>query len=187
MTREIILTNHFLCAMPGLQDPNFARSLTYLCEHSDQGAMGIIINRPMDLKLGDIFEQLSISAEDEVLHRIPVYQGGPVQAERGFVLHDDNHSWDSTLSVAPGVSITTSRDILEAIAQNRGPARFLMALGYAGWGAGQLAQELSHNAWLSGPADRDIIFSTPAEQRLIQAAACLGVNLNLISSEAGHA
>lgn len=187
MSPESNLTNHFLIAMPGLQDPNFARSLTYLCEHSSQGAMGITINRPADLKLGDIFEQLSITAVDEALYRLPVYQGGPVQAERGFVLHNDNNTWDSTLSVAPGVSVTTSRDILEAIAQNRGPFRFLMALGYAGWAAGQLEQELSHNAWLSGPADQDIIFSTPAEQRLTLAAGRLGVNLNLISSEAGHA
>ncbi|OGT91028.1 MAG: hypothetical protein A2514_09170 [Gammaproteobacteria bacterium RIFOXYD12_FULL_61_37] len=187
MSPENTLTNHFLIAMPGMQDPNFARTLTLVCEHSAQGAMGITINRPANLKLGDIFEQLSITPADESLNRAPVFQGGPVQAERGFVLHNDNSVWDSSLSVAPGISVTTSRDILEAIAQGRGPGGFLMALGYAGWTAGQLEQELGHNAWLSGPAHQDIIFTLPVEQRLNLAAQRLGVDLNLISSEAGHA
>lgn len=187
MSQTTDLTNHFLIAMPGLKDAHFARSLTYICEHSAQGAMGITINRPANLTLGEIFDQLAIQAVDEALNRTPVYQGGPVQGERGFVLHSDNKRWDSTLSVAPGISVTTSRDILEAIAQGRGPNGFLMALGYAGWTAGQLEQELTQNSWLSGPADPGIIFTTPVEQRLNRAALRLGVDLNLISIEAGHA
>lgn len=181
------LTNHFLIAMPSLQDPNFSRSVSYICEHSDQGAMGIIVNRPAELVLGEILEQLSIDAASQDIYRQPVYLGGPVQSERGFVLHNDNSVWDSTLAVTEQISVTTSKDILEAIANDEGPDKSLMALGYAGWEGGQLERELSENSWLSGPAESAIIFSMPSEQRLSAAAKQLGVDLNLISLEAGHA
>jgi putative transcriptional regulator len=181
------LSNQFLMAMPGLADPNFSRTLTYLCEHSPDGAMGIVINRPADLVLGEILDQLSFGTEDVGIYQQPVYQGGPMQPERGFVIHDDNSLWDSTLAVTDGISITTSKDILEAIAQGRGPKRILMALGYAGWSAGQLEVELTDNSWLTGPADPEIIFTIPAEQRLTLAARRLGVDFNLITVQAGHA
>lgn len=181
------LTNHFLIAMPGLADPNFFHTVTYLCEHSDQGAMGLVINRPMDLQLGDIFEQLDIKISDPEVSRIPVYMGGPVQGDRGFVLHNADSEWDSTLQVTDEISITTSLDILQAIAAGQGPARSLVTLGYAGWGAGQLEAELAQNAWLSGPAQSDIIFKRASNQRWQAAANLLGVDLNLLSSEAGHA
>jgi len=182
-----LLTNQFLIAMPGLADPNFSRTLTYICEHSADGAMGIVINRPAELVLGDILDQLSFNTSDEAIYRLPVFQGGPIQQERGFVIHDDNSLWDSTLAVTEGISVTTSKDILEAIAEGRGPHRILMALGYAGWASGQLEDELSENAWLSGPADSNILFSVAANKRLEMAAQQLGINLNLISSQAGHA
>ena len=187
MDKDNNLTNHFLIAMPGLRDPNFTRSLSYICEHSEQGAMGIIINRPADLVLGDIFDQLTIAAANEEIHQRPVYMGGPVQSERGFVLHNDNSVWDSTLAITEGISVTTSKDILEAISLGEGPEKTLMALGYAGWEGGQLERELSENSWLSGPADSAILFSMPTEQRLSAAARQLGVDLNLISVEPGHA
>ncbi|TVQ86917.1 MAG: YqgE/AlgH family protein [Chromatiaceae bacterium] len=181
------LTNQFLIAMPGLKDPNFARTVTYVCEHTDQGAMGIIINRPMDIRLGEVLEQLTIEASTPDIAAVPVYLGGPVQTDRGFVIHDGPISFDSTLAVTPDVRVTTSRDILEAIAMGQGPERTLIALGYAGWGSGQLEQELSANAWLSGPADPEVLFALPAGRRWQAAAQLLGVDLNLLSGEAGHA
>ena len=187
MKQENSLTNHFLIAMPGLVDPNFTRTLTYVCEHTDEGAMGIVINRPTELVLGDILAQLDITVISEEVANTAVYQGGPVQPERGFVLHNDNNVWDSTLSVTPNISVTTSKDILEAIGQGKGPEKFLMALGYAGWNEGQLETELSENSWLSGPADMDILFTVATDNKLTAAAQQLGVDLNLISAEAGHA
>ncbi len=181
------LTNHFLIAMPGMQDANFSRTVTYVCEHSADGAMGIIINRPMSLRLSDMLEQLEIPLLPKQAGVLPVYIGGPVQTDRGFVLHSGEHRWDSTLAISPEVSVTTSKDILEAIAQGQGPEHSLIALGYAGWAAGQLEEEISANAWLSGPASQDILFQLPAEQRWQAAASLLGVDLNLLSGEAGHA
>lgn len=181
------LTNQFLIAMPGMPDSNFSRTLTFICEHSPQGAMGIVINRPAELVLGDILDQLSYNTDSEIIYRQPVYHGGPMQPERGFVIHNDNSLWDSTMVVSQHISVTTSRDILEAIAKGEGPKRILMALGYAGWGPGQLDTELSENAWLSGPANEEILFSAPADKRLELAASQLGIDLNLISTEAGHA
>lgn len=181
------LTNHFLIAMPGLQDPNFARTVTYVCEHTDQGAMGIVINRPTDVTLGELLSQLEIQTRLDCVRDTPVYQGGPVQTDRGFVLHSGGPRFDSTLDITPRISVTTSRDVLEAIAKGQGPERSLIALGYAGWGGGQLEQEMSANAWLSGPADDDIIFRLEAESRWLAAARLLGVDLNLLSGEAGHA
>jgi len=181
------LANHFLIAMPGLQDPNFARTVTYLCEHNEQGAMGIVINRPMEIRLGEVLEQLDITAEDPHANEMIVYLGGPVQTDRGFVIHSGPETFDSTLRVTPDIHVTTSRDILEAIATGRGPERCLIALGYAGWGSGQLEQELGANAWLSGPADDATLFRLPAARRWQAAAQLLGVDLNLIIGEAGHA
>jgi putative transcriptional regulator len=187
MSFSTTLANHFLIAMPGLQDPNFSRTVTYVCEHTDQGAMGIVINRPMEIRLGEVLEQLDISSNDNSVLDTIVYLGGPVQPDRGFVLHTDGESYDSTLSITPEISVTTSRDVLEAIADGRGPERTLIALGYAGWAGGQLEEEMSANSWLSGPADDNILFRMPAGERWQAAAHLLGVDLNLLSAEAGHA
>jgi len=181
------LTNHFLIAMPGLQDPNFSRTVTFVCEHSEAGAMGIVINRPMEIQLGEVLSQLDIDPKTRDVSQIPVYLGGPVQTDRGFVIHDGDFSFDSTLTVTPNLSVTTSRDVLEAIANGNGPSNRLIALGYAGWGEGQLEQEMIANAWLSGPADPDVLFATPSAERWQSAAQRLGVDLNLLSGQAGHA
>jgi putative transcriptional regulator len=187
MDADQSLTNHFLIAMPGMQDPNFARTVTYICEHSENGTMGIVVNRPMNLSLGDMFDQLDIQSTDPAALHLPVYLGGPVQPDRGFVLHSGEEQYDSTLRIAPEVSVTTSKDVLEAIAQGRGPRYALVALGYAGWSGGQLEDEMGANAWLSGPAADEILFRLPAEQRWHAAARLLGVDLDLISGEVGHA
>lgn len=181
------LTNHFLIAMPGLQDPNFSRTVTLVCEHSEAGAMGIVINRPMEIQLGEVLSQLDIDPKARDVSQIPVYLGGPVQTDRGFVIHDGDFSFDSTLTVTSNLSVTTSRDVLEAIANGNGPSNRLIALGYAGWGEGQLEQEMIANAWLSGPADPEVLFATPSAERWQSAAQRLGVDLNLLSGQAGHA
>jgi putative transcriptional regulator len=187
MKSEISLTNNLLIAMPTLADPNFSRTVTLLCEHSDEGAMGIMINRPTNLVLRDILVQLDIDAGASPHADAPVYFGGPVQNSRGFVLHEPIGSWEATLAVTDTLGVSTSRDILEAIARNEGPDRYLVALGYAGWGAGQLERELSENSWLNVPAEREILFSMPVDQRWRAAAQLTGVDLANLSSEAGHA
>jgi putative transcriptional regulator len=181
------LTNHFLIAMPALRDPNFARTVTLICEHSPEGAMGIVINRPTDLTLTDIFEQMNIDNGQCRRLYLPVHVGGPVQGNRGFVLHEPIGQWESTLTISDSLGVSTSRDILVALAENRGPERCLLALGYAGWSPGQLEREIVDNAWLSGPADREILFDMPAEDRWTAAVKRLGVDLGSLSSEAGHA
>lgn len=181
------LINHFLIAMPSLADPNFSRTVTYLCDHSSEGTMGLVINRPLAVSLGELLSQIELEPVDSALNDIPVYQGGPVQNERGFVLHQPLGEWEATLAVGADIGVTMSRDILEAIAQGRGPTRYLVALGYAGWGAQQLEAELAANTWLNGPADASIVFEQPAEQRWDAAAALLGVDLSLLSSDVGHA
>ena len=181
------LTNHFLIAMPGLKDPNFSRTVTYICEHTEQGAMGIVINRPMEIRLGEVLEQLDIQPQADGVADAQVYLGGPVHTDRGFVIHTGPGDYDSTLSVTPDIRVTTSRDVLEAIAAGQGPEHRLVALGYAGWGGGQLEEELSANAWLSGPADDNIMFRLSPAQRWLAAAQLLGIDLNLLSGEAGHA
>jgi putative transcriptional regulator len=180
------LTNHFLIAMPSLMDPNFHQTVTYICAHNEDGAMGLVINRPMDLRLADILDQLDIEATADTVGDEPVFEGGPVQRERGFVIHQPAGEWDAVLRVSEEVAVATSRDILAAMARGEGPPRSLVALGYAGWGAGQLEQEMADNAWLSGPADLHILFDLPAEQRWEAAASLLGVDLHLLSTEAGH-
>jgi putative transcriptional regulator len=187
MNDHVSLKNQFLIAMPGLADPNFSRTVTYVCEHGSHGAMGIVVNRPSELRLADVLEHMQIAEAIPHSGDQTVYVGGPVETERGFVLHSHTDSWDSTMEVTDEISITTSRDILEAMARGEGPARSLVALGYAGWGAGQLEDELQHNAWLSGPADPSIIFDLPVEQRWEAAARLLGVDLRLLSTDAGHA
>ena len=186
-TAAMNLTNHFLIAMPSMDTGLFAHSITYICEHNEQGAMGLVINRPMDLTLQELFDQLSVlpaPAHGEA----PVYGGGPVQTERGFILHNnDGRRWDSTLVINDDIALTTSKDVLDAIARDQGPKDFLITLGYAGWGAGQLEQELVENAWLTLPADHDIIFKLPVEQRVQAATRKLGINFSLISPQAGHA
>ncbi len=181
------LTNHFLIAMPALEDPNFQRTVTLMCEHTRDGALGIVINRPTDITLGELLDHLETPAQHAAIAERTVYMGGPVQRERGFVLHPPDSRWDSSLQVSDHIAVTTSRDILAAIARGEGPEHFLVALGYAGWGAGQLEQEMADNAWLSGPADPDIIFQRGNEERWRAAAALLGVDINLLSSDTGHA
>ncbi len=181
------LANHFLIAMPGLADPNFARSVTLICEHSEQGAMGIVINRLTELKLRDILEQLDLPATKTRLADLPVFLGGPVQSNRGFVVHEPLGRWGATLAVTDTLGVSTSRDILEAIAENGGPERCLVALGYAGWGPGQLEREILENAWLYGPASDEILFEVPVEQRWKEAARAAGVDIELLSTDAGHA
>ncbi len=181
------LTNQFLIAMPALQDPNFHRTVTYLCAHNDEGAMGIVINRPLDLNLGEVLDHMSIEVKIENVNAMMVLQGGPVQRERGFVIHEPAGEWDAVLAVGNEIGVATSRDILTAVAHGHGPQRAVVALGYAGWGAGQLEREVQENAWLSGPADSSIIFDLPYEKRYESAARLLGVDLNRLSGEAGHA
>jgi putative transcriptional regulator len=182
-----LLGNHFLIAMPGLADPNFFHTVTYLYEHNAEGALGIVINRPLNLTLREILQHMDLEPATTAIGDQPIYLGGPVQQERGFVLHRPLGDWEATLQVSEDIGVTSSRDILTAIAAGQGPEQSLIALGYAGWGAGQLEQEMATNTWLSGPADRRIVFDLPHEQRWEAAAAKLGVDLNLLSGEAGHA
>lgn len=181
------LSNHFLIAMPSMSDPNFRRTVTLICEHNAEGALGIVINRPRPMRLREVLEQLELQAAADAVNEREVLEGGPVQPERGFVLHDGTSDWESTLRVAPGLSVTTSRDVLQAMAAGAGPDRALVALGYAGWDAGQLEEEMRANAWLSVAADSAIIFDTPYEKRWEHAARLLGVDLSLLSSDVGHA
>ena len=181
------LTNHFLIAMPALDDPNFARTVTYVCAHNEDGAMGIVINRPMQIDLGEVFRQLELEAIDPDLNDQVVYQGGPVHRDRGFVLHHPVRDYGSTIQICDEVAVSTSRDVLAAIARGEGPRENLVALGYAGWSAGQLEHEMQQNAWLSGPATLEVLFRAPAEHRWELAAALLGVDLALMSSDVGHA
>ncbi|HEY7885651.1 MAG TPA: YqgE/AlgH family protein [Cellvibrionaceae bacterium] len=187
-THTYSLSNQLLVAMPGMSDPTFAHSVTYICEHSSEGAMGIIINMPMSLDMGDIYQQLDLETS-HASAEVPVLAGGPVSVERGFVLHPtrDDQLWQSTIRVCDDISLTASRDILTALAEGRGPEHFLIALGYAGWDSEQLEQEISDNAWLTVPADQQILFGTPCEQRWQAAAKSIGIDLNLISNTAGHA
>lgn len=181
------LTGHLLIAMPAMADPNFVRSVAYICEHTEQGALGIVINRPLPMDLGEVFRQLDFTGTDSSVASQPVLRGGPVQTERGFVLHEPTRKWDSTVEVSGSVHLTTSQDILAALAAGDGPKRVLMALGYAGWAPGQLETEMSANAWLSVPATSSILFDTPFELRWSAAAGLLGVDLAMISPEIGHA
>lgn len=181
------LNNQFLIAMPNLTDKDFSHTVTYLCQHSSEGAVGIIINRPTSMKLGDIFAQMNIDALSLASVNSPIYMGGPVQQERGFVIHNTcEQQWDSSIVISEDVSLTSSRDILEAIAKAEGPTHYLIALGYAGWGAGQLEKEIVANAWLHTPYAETILFHTPVSQRWNAAANLIGININLLAAVAGH-
>ena len=179
-------TRHFLIAMPAMADPHFSRSLTFICEHNERGALGIVVNRPIDVTLGTLLRQVDIEHDDSPLSRQPVYFGGPVQFDHGFVLHRPLGSWKSTLPVGD-IGLTTSRDILEALARGEGPEQQLVALGYAGWAPGQLEDEIIKNGWLTVAADEDVIFGIPPDQRYAAAMKVLGVNATYLSGEAGHA
>jgi putative transcriptional regulator len=183
----IDLTHHFLIAMPNMVDPYFAKSLTYICEHNEQGALGVVVNRPIDLSLQALFERINLKLEPRELHDIPVYFGGPVQTDRGFVLHKPVGEWHSTLNVRDSLGLTTSRDILEAVGKGGGPAKMLVTLGYSGWAAGQLEHELGQNAWLTVEAGEQIIFDLPAEEKLPAAMELLGVDFASLSEDTGHA
>ncbi|MFC2991719.1 MULTISPECIES: YqgE/AlgH family protein [Halomonas] len=181
------LKDHFLLAMPHLEDPNFAGSLSYLCDHDENGTMGVIVNRPLELTLESLFEQLELGGEESPHRNAPVYYGGPVHKDRGFILHRGASTrWDSSIQVTEALSLTTSMDMLQALAAGEGPEDFLVCLGCAGWEAGQLEQEILENAWLTVEGRSDILFEVPPEQRLLAAAGILGVDLNLMTREAGH-
>ena len=181
------LTDHFLIAMPGLMDENFNQAVTYICEHDENGTFGIVINRQSSVTLDEVMQQMNIPYHPDASGIAPVFSGGPVQANRGFILHRPTGNWDSSLIINDSVALTTSRDILVAIADNTGPKDTIIALGYAGWAPGQLEQEMAANAWLSCPAQQQIIFETPVKDRWQAAASLIGIDLQLISSDAGHA
>ena len=180
------LTNNFLIAMPSLEDPNFQGTVTYLCAHNENGAMGIVINRPLEIRLGEVLAHLNIEVQNDEISQAAVLQGGPVQTERGFVIHEPGATWDSVLKVSDAIAVATSHDILHSMAGGNGPNRAVVALGYAGWGAGQLEREVLENAWLSAPADSSIIFDAAVEDRWRQATRTLGVDPQRLSGEAGH-
>ena len=187
------LANQFLIAMPGMTDPNFAGTLIYLFEHTERGAMGLVVNRPTEVDLETLFDKIELKLEIAPLLKQPVYFGGPVQVERGFVLHESDAlpSYSSSLIIPGGLTMTTSKDVLEAVANGKGPKHFLMTLGYAGWGAGQLEEEITLNGWMNVPLSIDqmieIIFNTPSSQRYEKAVSHLGFDLSHLSGEAGHA
>jgi putative transcriptional regulator len=187
MDTRLNLANQFLIAMPTLQDPNFFHAVTWICEHNTQGGMGIMVNRRLDLDMGNVLKQMNIETRIDAVRQLPIYLGGPVQTERGFVIHKPHGDWDVTLKVTDELGVTSSRDILEAIAAGEGPSHCLVALGYAGWGPEQLEQEISENTWINVTADDRILFDTPPEQRWEAAAALSGVDVNRLSSHFGHA
>jgi len=183
---SVNLTHHFLIAMPAMTDPHFANSLTYVCEHNPEGALGIVVNKPIDMTLSTLFEQIDVPLEDRLLVDSPVHFGGPVQIDRGFVLHRPIGNWQSTLAVNDAVGLTTSKDVLEAAGRGEGPKDMFVSLGYAGWSAGQLEMELAQNAWLTVEADPDVLFDLPAERRLSAAVRLLGIDMSRLSDMAGH-
>ena len=197
----IDLTNQFLIAMPGMDDENFVGAVIYLCEHTERGALGLVINRPSDITLKNLFEKVDLSLERDDIAGQPVYIGGPVQTERGFVLHermvaegekdadgDEASSYTSSMRIAGGaLEMTTSKDVLEAMAQGSGPKRVFISLGYSGWSAGQLEDEISRNGWITVDAEPSVIFDTPTERRYDKALSLLGIDRGMLSSEAGHA
>lgn len=187
MIEATYLQNQFLIAMPSLADPNFAQTVTYVCEHDANGALGIIINRPLELTLGQLMDHLELDLQNPDLRARAVFGGGPVQPEQGFVLHTPLGGWEATLRITDEIGLTTSRDVLQALVDGAPPGPILVALGYAGWGPGQLEREMAENAWLSGPADPQVLFHTPADERWAAAARLLGVDLRLLSGSAGHA
>ena len=181
------LTNQLLLAMPGMADPNFSSTVTLICEHTQKGALGIVINRPLTLQLGGLFKQMDVDNISPNIAREPVLMGGPVGQERGFVLHDSGHDFQNSVSVSDDIQLTFSRDIIDRLAVGEGPQQSLVAIGYAGWDAGQLEDEMLANSWLNVPASPDIVFETPFEDRWAFAANKLGIDISQISPDAGHA
>ena len=190
---SINLTNHFLIAMPGLSDELFGRSVVFMCEHSERGALGLVINKPSDILLPRLFEKVDLPMGRDDLAGLPVFQGGPVQTERGFVLHEavpggeGESVYASTLSIPGGLEMTTSKDVLEAMASGAGPRRVFVSLGYASWGQGQLESEITENSWLTVEADPSVIFDAPVAERYERAMALLGLQPWMLSPDAGHA
>jgi putative transcriptional regulator len=184
---SVNLTDHFLIAMPNMVDPNFSRTLTYVCEHNDQGALGLVVNRPIDMTLSALLAQVNVPHDEVPLQKVAVHFGGPVQVDRGFVLHQPIGQWQSTLAVSGRIGLTTSKDILIAVGNGEGPNKLLVTLGYAGWAPGQLENELSQNAWLTVEASPQVIFDLPCEERLPAAMQLLGVDFAKLSEQAGHA
>lgn len=180
-------SNQLLIALPALDDPNFSRSVALICQHDAEGAMGVVVNRASEYSLGDVLAQMNLEARDPALASQIVLNGGPVHPERGFVLHDGERQWDSTLAIGGGLALTTSRDILEALAEGEGPEHVVVALGCAGWGAGQLEFELGENSWLTAPADNELLFALPLEQRWQAAGGRLGIDITRITDYSGHA
>ncbi len=185
--RSINLTDHFLIAMPTMADPYFAKSLIYIAEHNDQGALGLIVNRPIDMNLATLFEKIDVPLASTELAQLPVFFGGPVQTDRGFVLHRPVGDWQSTLAVNRDVGLTSSRDVLLSVARDGQPSEMLVTLGYSGWAAGQLEHELAQNAWLTVAADQHILFDLPFEERLPSAMQRLGIDFTHLADDAGHA
>ncbi len=191
-TPSINLTHHFLIAMPGLDDAAFAKSVIYMCEHTDRGALGLIINKPSDINLKGLFDKVELPLRREDLTDALVFHGGPVQTERGFVLHESmmpgkESVYASTMTIPGGLEMTTSKDVLEALSTGAGPRRVFVSLGYSAWGEGQLESEISDNSWLTVPADMSVIFDTPADERYEKAMLLLGLQSWMLSPEAGHA
>ena len=191
---QINLTNQFLIAMPGMGDGTFAGTVVYLCEHTAKGALGLVINKPIDITLKNLFEKVELTLDREDLAESPVYFGGPVQTERGFVLHErlggegaEGGHYNSSLQIPGGLEMTTIKDVLEALSNGAGPKRVLITLGYSGWGAGQLEDEMSRNGWINVGAEPGIIFDTPVEERYGRALSLLGIDAGMLSQEAGHA
>ena len=181
------LSNHFLLAMPNMADPNFSGAVVLIAEHNDRGALGLVLNKPTTMTLGALLQRIDLASEAAIEDRTPVFYGGPVHTDRGFVLHQPRGDWNSTVEISPEIALTTSKDVLEAVAGGGGPERLLVTLGYAGWGPGQLEAEISQNAWLTVKADPALLFDTPAEERFIQAYQMLGIDPALLSPAAGHA
>ena len=181
------LSNHFLVAMPAMADPNFSGTVIYLAEHSPKGALGIVVNRPLEIDLANLCERISLKLDDTRFASQPVFAGGPVQNDRGFVLHSPAGSFNSSIHVGSDIALTSSKDVLEAVAEGKGPRRLLMALGYAGWGEGQLEEELAANAWLTVPATASLMFDVPVEERFHHAFGLLGIHPMFLSPAAGHA
>ncbi len=181
------LANQLLIAMPGMPDPNFSTTVTLICEHNSDGALGIVINRPLDLNLGSLFEQLDVENPSPDASQNPILMGGPVAPESGFVLHNPIGMFENSLAVSGDIHLTLSRDVLDAMAAGKGPDKTLVALGYAGWGAGQLEDEILANSWLNVPATAEIVFDTPFDERWSSAARSIGIDISQISPDAGHA
>lgn len=181
------LTNHLLIAMPSLTDPNFSQTVALICEHTEKGALGIVLNKPLPMRLSDVLSQMKLEPSSESIGSQPVLRGGPVNTDRGFVLHRPGGQWDHTHKVSDDIQVTTSRDVLAAMARGEGPSDAFIALGYAGWESGQLEREIRDNAWLSMPVDARVVFELPYEERWVAAWRLLGIDPEQLSPVAGHA